>query len=76
MTQQQWMRQHDGQPVTLLLSCRVDDDYRRELPYDVQVAPRRTGTGTGTSAHDPGTRGATWCGMLPGMKIRLCGRRS
>jgi len=45
MTQQQWLRRHDGQPVRLLLSCRLDD-HRWELPYDVQVAPLRTGTGT------------------------------
>jgi hypothetical protein len=45
MTPQQWMRQHDGEPVRLLLSCRLGD-HRWELPYDVQIVPRRTGTGS------------------------------
>jgi hypothetical protein len=44
-TQQQWLRQHAGQPLRLLLSCRLGD-YRWELPYDVHVDPRQTGTGT------------------------------
>ena len=41
MTAQQWLRHHDGQPIRLMVSCRLGD-YRWELPYDVprqQPAP-------------------------------------
>jgi hypothetical protein len=45
LTQQQWLRQRDGEPVRLLLSCRLGE-YRWELPCDVRVTSVRTGTGT------------------------------
>jgi hypothetical protein len=31
MTQQQWLRKHDGEPLRLLLSCRLGQ-YGCELP--------------------------------------------
>ena len=36
MTQQQWLRRTDGQPLRLLISCRLAD-YVWELAYDVPV---------------------------------------
>jgi hypothetical protein len=45
MTQQQWLRKQDGEPVRLLLSCRLGE-YRWDLPYDAHVAPQRSGTGS------------------------------
>jgi hypothetical protein len=42
MTQQQWLRQYDGQPIRLMVSCRLGE-YRWELPYDVRVEATRPG---------------------------------
>jgi hypothetical protein len=36
MTQQQWLRRTDGQPLRLLISCRLAD-YVWKLTYDVPV---------------------------------------
>jgi hypothetical protein len=37
MTTQQWLRRHDGQPIRLMISCRLGE-YRWELPYDVSIS--------------------------------------
>jgi hypothetical protein len=37
MTTQQWLLRHDGQPIRLMISCRLGE-YRWELPYDVPIS--------------------------------------